>query len=120
MLKQVNRKGQQKSSLVFDEFPTVYVNNIDNLIATARSNKVATILGIQDFSQLRKDSGKEHAEVIMNVTGNIISGQVIGETAKQLSERIGKIMQERESVSINANDTSLSKSAQLESAIPPA
>jgi len=120
MLKLVNRKSQQKSSLIFDEFPTVYVNNIDNLIATARSNKVATVLGIQDFSQLKKDYGKEQAEVIMNVTGNIISGQVIGETAKQLSERIGKIMQERESVSINASDTSLSKSTQLESAIPPA
>jgi TusA-related sulfurtransferase len=120
MLKLVNRKGQLKSSLVFDEFPTVYVNNIDNLIATARSNKVATTLGIQDFSQLRKDYGKEQADVIMNVAGNIISGQVIGETAKQLSDRIGKIMQDRESVSINANDTSISKSKQLEAAIPPA
>lgn len=120
MLKLVNRKGQLKSSLVFDEFPTVYVNNIDNLIATARSNKVATTLGIQDFSQLRKDYGKEQADVIMNVAGNIISGQVIGETARQLSDRIGKIMQDRESVSINANDTSVSKSKQLEAAIPPA
>jgi hypothetical protein len=120
MLKLVNRKGQLKSSLVFDEFPTVYVNNIDNLIATARSNKVATTLGIQDFSQLRKDYGKEQADVIMNVAGNIISGQVIGETAKQLSDRIGKIMQDRESVSINANDTSISRSKQLEAAIPPA
>lgn len=120
MLKLVNRKGQLKSSLVFDEFPTVYVNNIDNLIATARSNKVATTLGIQDFSQLRKDYGKEQADVIMNVAGNIISGQVIGETAKQLSDRIGKIMQDRESVSINANDTSVSRSLQLEAAIPPA
>ena len=120
MLKLVNRKGQLKSSLVFDEFPTVYVNNIDNLIATARSNKVATTLGIQDFSQLRKDYGKEQADVIMNVAGNIISGQVIGETAKQLSDRIGKIMQDRESVSINATDTSVSKSKQLEAAIPPA
>jgi hypothetical protein len=119
MLKLVNRKGQLKSSLVFDEFPTVYVNNIDNLIATARSNKVATTLGIQDFSQLRKDYGKEQADVIMNVAGNIISGQVIGETAKQLSDRIGKIMQERESVSINEQDTSVSHSTQLEAAIPP-
>ena len=120
MLKLVNRKGQLKSSLVFDEFPTVYVNNIDNLIATARSNKVATTLGIQDFSQLRKDYGKEQADVIMNVAGNIISGQVIGETAKQLSDRIGKLMQDRESVSINASDTSVSLSKQLEAAIPPA
>lgn len=120
MLKLVNRKGQLKSSLVFDEFPTIYVNNIDNLIATARSNKVATTLGIQDFSQLRKDYGREQADVIMNVAGNIIAGQVIGDTAKQLSERIGKIMQERESVSINESSTSVSKSTQLETAIPPA
>lgn len=119
MLKLVNTKGQLKSSLIFDEFPTVYVNGVDNLIATARSNKVATTLGVQDFSQLRKDYGKEQAEVIMNVSGNIIAGQVIGDTAKSLSDRIGKIMQERESVSINSNDTSVSKSTQLEAAIPP-
>jgi type IV secretory pathway TraG/TraD family ATPase VirD4 len=91
----VNQKGKLKSSLVFDEFPTIYLNNIDSLIATARSNKVATCLGIQDFSQLKKDYGKDQADVIMNITGNIISGQVTGETAKQLSDRFGKIMQDR-------------------------
>ena len=119
MLKLVNRKGQLKSSLVFDEFPTIFVNNIDSLIATARSNKVATTLGVQDFSQLRKDYGREQAEVIMNICGNIVSGQVLGDTAKSLSDRIGRIMQERESLSINSNDTSVSKSTQLEAAIPP-
>ncbi|GAA4905911.1 conjugal transfer protein MobC [Mucilaginibacter defluvii] len=119
LVKLVNKKGKQKSSLVFDEFPTIYLNNIDSLIATARSNKVATCLGVQDFSQLRKDYGKEQADVIMNITGNIVSGQVTGDTAKQLSERFGKIMQERESLSINSNDTSISKSKQLESAVPP-
>lgn len=118
LVKQVNRKGMQKSSLVFDEFPTIYLNNMDSLIATARSNKVATCLGIQDFSQLRKDYGREQADVIMNITGNIIAGQVTGDTAKQLSERFGKIMQDRESLSINSSDTSISRSKQLESAIP--
>jgi hypothetical protein len=118
LVRQVNKKGRQKCSLVFDEFPTIFFNNIDSLIATARSNKVATTLGIQDFSQLRKDYGKEQAEVIMNITGNIISGQVMGDTAKQLSERFGKIMQERESVSINRADTSISRSVQLDCAIP--
>lgn len=118
LVKQVNKKGKQKSSLVFDEFPTIYLNNMDSLIATARSNKVATCLGIQDYSQLRKDYGREQAEVIMNITGNIIAGQVTGDTAKQLSERFGKIMQDRESLSINSNDTSISRSKQLESAIP--
>ena len=104
--------------MIFDEFPTIYFNNIDSLIATARSNKVATTLGVQDFSQLKKDYGKDMADVIMNITGNIISGQVTGETAKQLSERFGKIMQDRSSVSINRTDTSISRSKQLDSAIP--
>lgn len=119
LVKLVNKKGKLKSSLVFDEFPTIYLNNMDSLIATARSNKVATCLGIQDFSQLRKDYGREQADVIMNITGNIISGQVTGDTAKQLSERFGKIMQDRESISINSSDTSVSRSRQLEAAVPP-
>lgn len=119
LLKLVNQKDKQKSSLIFDEFPTIYLNNMDSLIATARSNKVATCLGIQDFSQLRKDYGREQADVIMNITGNIISGQVTGDTAKQLSERFGKIMQDRESLSINSSDVSISRSRQLESAVPP-
>ncbi len=118
LVKLVNKKGKLKSSLIFDEFPTIYLNNMDTLIATARSNKVATCIGVQDFSQLKKDYGKDQADVIMNITGNIISGQVTGETAKQLSERFGKIMQDRSSLSINRNDTSISRSKQLESAVP--
>lgn len=118
LIKLVNQKGNVKSSLIFDEFPTIYLNNIDNLIATARSNKIATTIGIQDFSQLKKDYGKDMADVIMNITGNIISGQVSGETAKQLSERFGKIMQERSSISINRTDTSISRSRQLDLSIP--
>ncbi len=118
LIKTVNKRGKQKSSLIFDEFPTIYLNNMDSLIATARSNKVATTLGVQDFSQLKKDYGKDQADVIMNITGNIISGQVTGETAKQLSERFGKIMQDRTSLSINRTDTSVSHSKQLDTAIP--
>jgi DNA-binding transcriptional regulator YbjK len=118
LVRQVNKKGMQKCSLVFDEFPTIYFNNIDSLIATARSNKVATTLAMQDFSQLKKDYGKEQADVIVNITGNIISGQVMGETSKLLSERFGKIMQDRQSVSINRMDTSISHSKQLDAAIP--
>lgn len=116
--KMVNRKGQQKCSLIFDEFPTIYFNGIDNLIATARSNKVAVTLAVQDYSQLKKDYGREQAEVIMNIVGNVICGQVTGDTAKQLSERFGKINQQKESVSINSSDTSVSRSTQLDYAIP--
>lgn len=118
LIKLVNKKDRLKSSLVFDEFPTIYINHMDSLIATARSNKVSTTLGIQDFSQLKKDYGREQADVIMNITGNVISGQVSGDTAKQLSERFGKIMQDRTSFSINRTDTSISRSKQLDSAIP--
>jgi hypothetical protein len=119
VIKLVNKKRQQKCSLIFDEFPTIYFNGIDGLMATARANKVATCLAVQDYSQLKKDYGRDQAEVIMNIVGNVISGQVVGETAKLLSERFGKIVQERESVSINASDTSVSRSTQLDSAIPP-
>lgn len=119
VIKLVNKKGKMKSSLIFDEFPTIYFNNMDSLIATARSNKVATTLAVQDYSQLKKDYGRDQAEVIMNIVGNVVSGQVMGETSKFLSERFGKIVQERESVSINRTDTSISRSTQLEAAIPP-
>jgi type IV secretory pathway TraG/TraD family ATPase VirD4 len=118
LVKLVNQQGKQKSSLIFDEFPTIYLNGIDSLIATARSNKVSTTLGVQDLNQLKKDYGREQADVIMNIVGNIISGQVAGDTAKQLSERIGKIMQDRQSLSINRTDTSISKSKQLDFAVP--
>ncbi|MCF0055181.1 conjugal transfer protein MobC [Dyadobacter sp. CY356] len=118
LIKIVNQKGKLKSSLVFDEFPTIYLSNIDTLMATARSSLVATTLAVQDFSQLKKDYGREQADVIMNLAGNIISGQVSGDTAKQLSERFGKIMQDRTSLSINRSDTSVSRSKQLELAIP--
>jgi hypothetical protein len=116
--KLVNRKNQQKCSMIYDEFPTIYFNGIDNLIATARSNKVAVTLAVQDYSQLKKDYGREQAEVILNIVGNIVFGQVTGDTAKQLSERFGKINQQKESVSINSQDTSITKSTQLDFAIP--
>lgn len=118
MVRMVNKKNQLKCSLVFDEFPTLFFNHIDTLIATARSNLVATTLGMQDFSQLKKDYGRNLAEVIMNITGNIISGQVMGETARQLSERFGRIMQQRDSLSVNSTDTSVSHSSQMDLAIP--
>jgi len=114
----MNKKNCNKSSLIFDEFPTIYFNGIDNLIATARSNKVAIILGVQDASQLKLHYGKEQADVVMNIVGNIISGQVSGDTAKQLSEKFGKILQDRQSIAVNRNDTSITNSKQLELAVP--
>jgi len=118
MLKIVNQKDKEKLMLMFEEFPTLAADVIPT-ITTGRSNKISCCLVIQDNSQLRKDYGKEKAEVIVNTVGNIISGQVIGDSAKQLSDRIGKIMQDRTSLSINSGDTSISKSKQLDLAVPP-
>ncbi|WP_317128741.1 type IV secretory system conjugative DNA transfer family protein [Mucilaginibacter gracilis] len=117
MFKVINQKNKLKSILFFDEFPTLTTDVVPT-ISTGRGNKVATFLGIQDISQLRKEYGKEQADVIINTVGNMISGQVTGDSARQLSERIGKIMQDRESLSINSGDTSISKSKQLDSAVP--
>ena len=91
---------------------------MDNLIATARSNKVAVCLGFQDYSQLTRDYGDKESKVIQNTVGNIFSGQVVGETAKTLSERFGKVLQQRQSMTINRNDKSTSISTQLDSLIP--
>ena len=118
IVKLVNKKGQLKSSIIIDELPTIYFKGLDNLIATARSNKVATLLGFQDFSQLKRDYGDKEAAVVMNTVGNIFSGQVVGETAKTLSERFGKVLQKRQSMTLNRNDTSTSISTQMDSLIP--
>jgi YWFCY protein/TraM recognition site of TraD and TraG len=118
ILKLINKKGQLKSSVIIDELPTIYFRELDNLIATARSNKVAVCLGLQDFSQLNRDYGDKESKVIQNTVGNIFSGQVVGETAKSLSERFGKVLQKRQSLTINRNDKSTSISTQLDSLIP--
>ncbi|SEH63258.1 TraM recognition site of TraD and TraG [Paenimyroides aquimaris] len=118
IVKLINKKGQLKSSVIIDELPTIYFRGLDNLIATARSNKVAVCLGFQDFSQLIRDYGDKEAKVIQNTVGNVFSGQVVGETAKSLSERFGKVLQKRQSMTINRNDKSTSISTQLDNLIP--
>ena len=119
IVKLINKKGQLKSSVIIDEFPTIYFKGWDNLIATARSNKVAVCLGFQDFSQLVRDYGDKEAKVVINTVGNIFSGQVVGETSKTLSERFGKVLQKRQSISINRQDVSTSINTQMDSLIPP-
>ena len=105
--------------MIIDELPTIYFKGLDNLIATARSNKVAVCLGFQDFSQLERDYGKPEAAVVMNTVGNIFSGQVVGNTAKTLSDRFGKVLQKRQSMSINRQDVSGAFNTQMDALIPP-
>jgi hypothetical protein len=118
IVKLINKKGMLKSSVIIDELPTIYFRGLDNLIATARSNKVAVCLGFQDYSQLNRDYGDKESKVIQNTVGNIFAGQVTGETAKTLSERFGKVLQKRQSMTINRQDTSTSINTQLDSLIP--
>lgn len=106
MMKLMNKKGRLKSALFMDELPTIFMKGIDELIATARSNKVATWLGIQDFEQLKRDYGDKEAEVIINTVGNYFTGQVAFGTAEKLSKLFGKNNQEKESMTLNKQDNS--------------
>ncbi len=118
LIRLINKRGKLKSSLIIDELPTIYVRGLDNLIATARSNKVSVCLGIQDFSQLERDYGEKESKVIISTVGNIFSGQVVGDTARTLSERFGKIVQLRESHSVSNENVTTSTNTQLETLIP--
>ena len=116
--KLVNRKRMLKCGINLDEVATFYFKSLDNILATGRSNKISVCLGVQDFSQLRRDYGEKESKVIENIVGNIICGQVVADTAKILSERFGKILQQREGATITSNDRTQSISTQLDSLIP--
>jgi hypothetical protein len=118
MLKVINKKGQQPSSLIFDELPTIYFRGLDTLIATARSNRISTLLGVQTIDQLIRDYGKEQANAITSNIGNVFSGQAAGETARFIQGRMGKILQERQAVNINRNVQSSTFSTQLDFLVP--
>ncbi|MFX1707164.1 conjugal transfer protein MobC [Chitinophaga sp. CC14] len=117
ILKIINQKNKVKCALVLDEWPTLNLE-LNMVVSTGRQNKICTYIGLQESAQVRKEYGKESADVITNMVGNIVSGQVSGDSAKQLSERIGKINQDKTSLSINSADTSVSKSKQLDYAVP--
>lgn len=118
MLKVINRKDQLKTSLIFDELPTIYFRGLDTLIATARSNKISTLLGIQTIDQLIRDHGKEQANAILTNIGNAFAGQSVGETARFIQSRMGKILQERQSININRNTQSSTFSTQMDFLVP--
>ena len=117
LTKTINKKGQLPLAVILDELPTLPFNSVSNLIATARSNKVACILGIQDTSQFVLRYGKEKADMIINMVGSIVTGQIRGDLAKTISECIGKINQEQVSESISAQGISYSISTQLNEAV---
>lgn len=118
MMKLVNRQNKLKSALFWDELPTMFLKGISSLMATARSNKVATWLGFQDFEQLATGYGEKESKVIMNLPGNIFSGQVVFESAEKLSRRFGKTQQESENITFGKEETSVTLSTALHEVIP--
>jgi hypothetical protein len=118
IVKIINKKHKHKITLIIDELPTMYFRGLDNLIATARSNKVAVVLGYQDFSQLKRDYGDKEATAIINTIGNTFAGLVTGETAKTLEGQFGRNKQKRKSVSQSDSGESVSISEQNDLIIP--
>ncbi|MBO3272985.1 conjugal transfer protein MobC [Hymenobacter defluvii] len=118
IIKLINQKGKLKSSVIVDELPTIYFKGLEDLIATARSNKVSTCLSLQTKAQLDQQYGKAESTTLQELFGNLISGQVTGDSAEMLSKRFGRILQKRQSININSRDTSSSISTQLDSMIP--
>lgn len=118
MFKLINHKGKLKCGVLLDELPTIFIKGIDNLIATARSNKVAIVLGAQDKSQLRRDYGEKESEVIFNTVGNVFSGQVNGRTAEDFSKSFGKEFRKQESQTQSAESESLNISFHQEEILP--
>lgn len=118
LMKLINVQNRAPSSLILDELPTLYFMGLDNLMATARSNKVCTVLGFQDLEQLKRDYGDKAAQTIFNIAGNVFSGSVKSNTAKELQEIFGKSKQKVKNVSFETTITSMSINEQFEYILP--
>ena len=119
VISQINDKGNLYSGLIADEFPTIYIHKIDNLVATARSNQVAVMLGLQEQPQLRQFYKKEVAETISAIMGNILSGAVRDKgTLDWLEKLFGKIKQKSYSESISNQGTNITISEKMDVMIP--
>ncbi len=118
--KRINQKDKYKCALICDEFATVRAYSMTTTIATARSNNIVPILAVQDLSQLRTQYSRDEADGFLNITGNLLCGQVGGETARWISDRFPKIWQDNTAISTNSSDTSISQSRQWETTISPA
>ena len=106
-------------SVLVDEFPTIYMKGIGELIDTARSNKVSVTLACQDKDQIKLNYGPDEADVVMNSPGTILSGQVNGGTARYMSEMLGKEYRVNESsTSGSEGGDTISTSYQLRELLP--
>ncbi len=118
MFRQINHKGKLPCAVLLDELPTIFIKGLDNLIATARSNRVAIVLGAQDKSQLIRDYSDKEAEVIFNTVGNVFAGQVNGRTAKELAETFGREFRQQESETTGGENDTVNRSFQQQDILP--
>jgi hypothetical protein len=116
--KVINQKNRMKCAIVYDEFPTIRAKSVQTVIQVGRSNDIMPIIVIQDYSQLKQTYTREEAEALFNMAGNILCGQVNGETARLVSDRFPRIRQPRTSLSVNSQDVSVSESRQLDPSVP--
>ncbi|MHA6250071.1 type IV secretory system conjugative DNA transfer family protein [Pontibacter sp. CAU 1760] len=119
MTKLINSQGNLPCGLIVDESPTLYVHKVENLIATARSNKIAVLLGLQELPQLRQQYGRETADTICAVAANVLSGSVRNkETLDWLEKIFGKVRQQKQGISVDRNRVSVSMNEEMGSLIP--
>lgn len=117
--KLINTRGNIPVGLVVDEAPTLYLYKIQDIISQARSNRVSAILGVQGLTMFRQQYGKETADTITSIVGNILSGSIRDKDGLEWMERLfGKVKQMGESLSIDRSKTSLSLNEKLEPLIP--
>ena len=115
----INQKKRKPCALIIDEFPTIFINNFEQLPATARSNKVACIIAMQDLAQLRDGYGKDKSEIIVSTMGNLFIGETSEKnTAQFASDLIGKGIVTRKSYS-NDERSSVNLSEQYDLLIHP-
>lgn len=118
-LRLVNSKHNLLGGIIADEFPTIYIHKIDNVVATARSNRVAVLLGLQEIPQLRQFYKKEVADTISAIVGNILSGSARDKnTLEWLEKLFGKIKQKSFSQSISQQGTTTSINEKMDFMIP--
>jgi hypothetical protein len=119
IIRLVNEPGNHPCALVVDELPTLYLHKLDNLIATARSNKVAVVLGLQEVAQLQQQQGKEVAATITSLMGSVLSGAVRSkETLDWLERMFGKIKQVSHGLNIDRNKTGININERMDLLIP--
>lgn len=116
---EVNSRGNNPCALIIDETPTLYLHKIENLIATARSNKVAVILGLQELPQFHQQYGKSTADTISSLMGSVISGAVRSkETLQWLETLFGKIKQNNVGLNVDRSKTTVNINERMDTVIP--